>query len=71
MKDAASIRVLEKYGNFTELGLELLKEMKELQNSTLELIKKQNYSRALLDSATYECRKHFIEAQKNNKVLIY
>lgn len=71
MKDEASVRVLEKYGKFSPLGQELLNEMKAVHKHTLGIIKELRYGHELLEAASRECRNHFLEAQKNNKKILY
>lgn len=71
MKNQTSIHVLKKYGRFSPIWETLLNEMIEVHKSTLSIIKAIGYPREYMEQAAIECKQHFIEAQKNNQILLY
>lgn len=71
MKNALSLRVLDKYGIYTSLGKEILDEMRKVHNDTTKLIQTINIPHSLQWDCSKKVRDHFSQVQSRYTNLRY
>ena len=71
LKNKISLKVLNKYGNFTILWKEIIEEMFYVMNLTNDLISSINIPQKIKTNANSSLKKHFFQVNKNYSILKY
>jgi hypothetical protein len=71
MKNQSAIKVLQKYGKFTELGQTIFEEMQVVHSEILGMVRQVWPSAHDMQNAAKACKGHFAEVQRDYPFVLY